>query len=120
MNELSYYIMRQRLKMAVDEKLPNSSRPVKSVMMRDGASMSVQAGSSKYSTPAEDFPVYGWSAFEVWCVKGLTEEEEFLLNTYCGGTVTIDENPAGWVGVDSLMRIIKNHGGIDYGYYMEE
>jgi len=87
-------------------------RPIPSLKMKDGASMSVQASSYHYCSPRKDMPIEGWSSFEVWCCEGLTVEELHKIQEHGGEGCDMSEGPAGWVPHDVLWEIIQNHGGI--------
>lgn len=67
---------------------------------KDGTTASIQASTSHYSTPREDFGPY--TEVEVWCVKG-AEVTEFDYS---------DSDPSAYVPIEQVVQFIDNHGGM--------
>ncbi len=68
------------------------------VTCKDGTTLSVQASSGHYSIPRDNEGPY--THVEVWCVYVPVTEFEYS-----------DEEPSGYVPIESVVKFIDNHGG---------
>lgn len=84
-------------------------RPMrKRIMCEDGFHFSVQASSSHYSEPQEDFAPF-YSEFEA----GYPSEVEELLLPYAEDPSTPTETVYSWVPSSVINRVIEKHGGFN-------
>lgn len=68
------------------------------VICKDGNSLSVQASSTHYSTPRDNFGPY--LEVEVWCATCPVTEFEYS-----------DDEPSAYVNIRDVVKFIDNHGG---------
>lgn len=87
-------------------------RPAKSVILKDGARLSIQASKTHYSQPREDNPWGGWERFEVLPLDGLLKADLAALYGDRISDWTDKGWPAGWVDASVLDAIAERHGGI--------
>lgn len=84
--------------------------PIPKLVCEDGFTMSVQAGSSCYSTPRTDGE-REYSAYEVWlCYEPLLQD---YINTYADDDGTVHSDPCGWVPTHVILDIVNKHGGLN-------
>ena len=75
----------------------------------DGFNMSVQAGQSHYSNPRSD--VGPWTEFEV----GYPSDWDVLLAPYAEDPAKPTETIYGYVPLDVVEGVVRNHGGLRGG-----
>ncbi len=70
----------------------------KYVVCTDNVTLSVQASETHYSIPRDNEGPY--THVEVWCVSAPVTEFEYS-----------NEEPSGYVPIESVVKFIDNHGG---------
>jgi hypothetical protein len=82
----------------------------KSVVCKDGFTVSIQAGEAHYCWPRiDDAP--RWESVEL----GYPSSSDYLITEYAEDADNLTESVYGWVPVDVVYLLLTKHGGVVSG-----